>query len=62
MEVFSFALFSQAHFAFKKKKKKRYKAKFRSNQNFFENQNLLKLAPIPNVNLKLDSVYKAAFL
>lgn len=46
----------------KKKKKKRYKAKFRSNQNFFENQNLLKLAPIPNVNLKLDSVYKAAFL
>lgn len=45
-----------------KKKKKRYKAKFRSNQNFFENQNLLKLAPIPNVNLKLDSVYKAAFL
>lgn len=60
MEVFSFALFSQAHFAFKKKK--RYKAKFRSNQNFFENQNLLKLAPIPNVNLKLDSVYKAAFL
>lgn len=50
------------HILHLKKKKKRYKAKFRSNQNFFENQNLLKLAPIPNVNLKLDSVYKAAFL
>ena len=45
-----------------KKNSKRYKTKFKSNQDLFEYQNLLKLAPRTDLNLKLDTVLKAAFL